>query len=117
MGRPLSDEQKKRYEESDRLFKGYKAWQKEWYATTLSLCPPEMMKILRYVRSMPDSAEDDFLQRVTNLDWLMNGHSDIRILLLRVIAKRMDERDGVLDDPLPPETNMYFEAKRILNVR
>lgn len=115
--KPLSAEQKKRYEEQDRLLVGFKGWREEWFANTLALCPPEMMKILRYVRSMPDSAEDDFLRRIVTVEWLMNGHPDIRMMLLRVIARRMDERDGILNDPLPPETNMFFKARQILNVR
>ena len=113
----ISDAEKKRFEESDRLIAAFKVYRDEWFTTTLQSCPDEMIRILRYVRDMPISAEDDFLERIQKLEWLMQGHPDIRFMLLRVIAKRMDQLYGVLNDPMPPETNMFFKARQILGVR
>lgn len=112
----ISPERQKKQREDRVLLRGYNLWRQEWYTKTLALCPPEMVKILRYVREMPDSAEDDFLERIQKLEWLMTGHPDIRFMLLRVIARRMEDKYG-LNDPLPPETNMFFKAREILNVR
>lgn len=115
--RKMSDAEKKKYEESNRLLSAYKKSKQEWFNVTLSLCPEEMIKILRYVRQMPVSAEDDFLDRMQKIDWLMQSHADVKLLLLRVIARRMDDLHGELDDPLPPNTNMFFKARSILGVR
>lgn len=114
----LNDALIKKYKETDRLLKAHKVWREEWFSNTLAACPPEMMKILKYVRAMPASAEDDFLQRIQNIDWLINGSNDVKMLLLRVISRRVDEQQGyILDDPLPPGTNMFFKAKDVLKVR
>lgn len=115
--RKISDDERRRYDESDRLLTAFKVHRREWFENTLAMCPEEMMRILRYVRSMPPHAEDDFLERIQELEWLNNSHPDVKFLLLRVIAKRMDERFGLLNDPLPPETNMFFKARTILGVR
>lgn len=117
--RKISDAEKKRYEESDRLLAAFKEHRQEWFKITLSSCsrPEEMMKILRYIRDMPSESERDFIARLSNLDWVLNESSEVRMMILRVIAKRVDKRYGDLDDPLPPKTNMFFEARRILGVR
>lgn len=107
----------KRYEESDRLMQAHKLYRKEWFENALARCPAEMMKILRYVRAMPCADEDDFLNRIVKLTWLMNAEDDVKFMLLRVIAKRMDEINGGFDDPLPPDTNMFFKARELLGVR
>lgn len=106
----------KRYEESDRLLAAFKITREEWFKTTLASCPASAIKVLRYVREMPRNAEDDFLLRMQNLGWLMGGSQDVKIMMLRVIEKRL-ENVAVLNDPIPPQTNMYFKAKQILQVR
>lgn len=115
----ISDEQRKRYEESDRLLAAHKVYRREWFEKTVAECarPDEMMRILRYIERMPPAAERDFITRLPGIDWLMGGEPDVRLVVLRVIGKRVDKLYGELDDPLPPRTNMYFEAKRILAVR
>jgi hypothetical protein len=117
--RKISDAEKKRYEEGDRLLAGYKAHIKEWFKSTVDECvrPDEMMRMLRYIKDMPPAAERDFISRLAGLRWLLDSEPDVRLVVLRVIAKRVDKLYGELDDPLPPKTNMFFEAKRILAVR
>ena len=112
----MSAEVLKRYEETDRLVSVYKVGRQEWFNQILSTCPPEAIKVLRYVRQMPKQAEDDFLNRMQSLEWLMAGSADVKLMVLRVIEKRM-ESIAVLNDPLPPQTNMYFKARDILQVR
>lgn len=115
----ISDEQRKRYEETDRLLAAHKVYRKEWYEATIASCsrPDEMMRILRYIRTMPPAAERDFITRLPGITWIMDASDDVRLMVLRVIGKRVDKLYGELDDPLPPKTNMFFEAKRILGVR
>jgi hypothetical protein len=117
--RKISDAEKKRYEEGDRLLARYKVHVKEWFQSTIDECarPDEMMRMLRYIRTMPPAAERDFISRLSGLRWLLDSEPDVRLVVLRVIAKRVDKLYGELDDPLPPKTNMFFEAKRILAVR
>ncbi len=117
--RKISDAEKKRYKEGDRLLSGYKTARKEWFHSTVAECvrPEEMMRMLRYIRTMPPAAERDFISRLPGLRWLLDSEPDVRLVVLRVIARRVDKLYGELDDPLPPKTNMFFEAKRILAVR
>lgn len=117
--RRISDDEKKRYEEGDRLLARYKIHIKEWFKSTVDECarPDEMMRMLRYIRTMPPAAERDFISRLSGLRWLLDSEPDVRLVVLRVIARRVDKLYGELDDPLPPKTNMFFEAKRILAVR
>jgi len=117
--RKLSDAEKKRYEETDRLFAAHKVYRQEWFTSTVSRCarPDELMRILRYIREMPPAAERDFITRLSGLRWLLDSEPDVRYAVLRVIAKRVDKLYGELNDPLPPRTNMFFEARRILGVR
>jgi hypothetical protein len=116
--RKISDAEKKRYEEKDRLTAAYKVYRQEWFDSTLASCarPEEMMRILRYIRSMPPAAERDFISRLSGLRWILDSEPDVRLVVLRVIGRRVDKLYGELDDPLPPRTNMFFEAKRILGV-
>lgn len=115
----ISDAEKKRYEEVDRLLVAHKAYRQEWFEQTVARCsrPDEMMRILRYIRDMPPAAERDFIARLPGIGWLMDSAPDVRLVVLRVIAKRVDKLYGELNDPLPPRTNMFFEARRILGVR
>jgi hypothetical protein len=115
----ISDAQLKRYEETDRLLAAHNVYRQEWYASTVAGCarPDELMRILRYIREMDPSAERDFIARLADLDWILNASDDVRFAVLRVIAKRVDKLYGELDDPLPPRTNMFFEARKILGVR
>lgn len=115
----ISEEQRKRYEESDRLLAAHKVHRREWFEQTVAASPrpDEMMRILRYIRDMPPAAERDFIARLPGVVWLINSAPDVRLVVLRVIAKRVDKLYGELNDPLPPGTNMFFEARRILGVR
>lgn len=117
--RKISAAEKKRYEEVDRLLVAHKAHRQEWFKQTVAGCarPDEMMRILRYIRDMPPAAERDFIARLPGIGWLMDSVPDVRLAVLRVIAKRVDKLYGELNDPLPPGTNMFFEARRILGVR
>ena len=115
----ISNEQRERYAENDRLFRTYKATQALWFKETLASSerPAELMKILRYIRAMPVDKEQDFIERIVKVDWVMNSPPDVRMLILRVVGARMDELNGEFNDPMFPDTNMFFEIKRLLNVR
>jgi hypothetical protein len=115
----ISDEQRERYAENDRLLKSYKAARALWFKETLASSerPEELMKILRYIRSMPVDQEQDFVDRISKVDWIMNSSPDVRRLILRVVGARMDDLNGEFNDPLFSETNMFFEVKRVLDVR
>ncbi len=117
--RKLSDAEKKRYAETDRLLVAHKANRQLWFKETVAGCarPDEMMRMLRYIRDMSPAAERDFISRLSGLRWLLDSAPDVRLVVLRVIAKRVDKLYGELDDPLPPRTNMFFEARKILGVR
>lgn len=117
--RRISDAEKKRYAEGDRLLAAHKVYRQEWFKSTVAECarPDELMRMLRYIREMPPAAERDFISRLSGLRWLLDSPPDVRFVVLRVIAKRVDKLYGELNDPFPPKTNMFFEARKVLGVR
>lgn len=117
--RKISEEEKRRYAERDRLLKGYRAAREAWFKETLANCerPDEMMKILRYIRSMPVEKEQEFIDHIGTVDWIVNSSNDVRMMILRVVGARHEALYGFYDDPLPPGTTMFHEIKRVLNVR
>lgn len=54
--------------------------------------------------------------------WVLNAPDDVRFMALRIIdnhCNRMALREGrqTLDDPLPPDTSLYFVCRDLLRVR
>ena len=116
--RKPSDEQLLKMASNDRLLRGFKVWRVRWWRMTLKQSNPEIIKLLRYLRTMPPLMEQDFIDWLPKTDWLMRSPPDVRLLVLRSISRRQDRQRGFdLDDPMPPADDMFFKAKTILGVR
>lgn len=116
--RKPSDEQLLKMASNDRLLRGFKVWRVRWWRMTLKQSNPEIIKLLRYLRTMPPLMEQDFIDWLQKTDWLMRSPPDVRLLVLRSISRRQDRQRGFdLDDPMPPTDDMFFKAKTILGVR
>lgn len=104
--------------EKQRLTHAYKLWQREVRTETLT-SEPRLRDFMRYLRTVTPEDGDEMLAEVT-LSWLPQAAQSVRIFALRLIdrhAGRLARRmgDEPLNDPLPPETNVYLRAREILH--
>lgn len=114
---PSALEQK--MEEKQRLTKLYKAWQREVRTATLAL-EPRLRAFHRYLRTVKPEQGDELLEQIRISPWLTKADQSVRIFALRLIdrhANRLARQIGrePLDDPMPPETSVYFEARALLH--
>jgi len=104
--------------EKQRLTRAYKAWQREVRIETLA-SEPRLRDFMRYLRTVKPHDGDELLQAVRS-SWLPRSTQAVRIFALRLIdrhAGRLARQlgDEPLNDPLPPETNVYLQAREILH--
>lgn len=104
--------------ERQRLSKGYRIIQRRERETTLAH-EPRLRDFLRYLRTVKPEQSDDLIQAIKE-SWLPKSVQAVRIFALRLIARhcdRLNRQAGreALDDPIPPETSVYFEAKALLH--
>lgn len=104
--------------EKQRLTRAYKVWQREVRTETLA-SEPRLRDFMRYLRTVTPEDGNDMLAAVTS-SWLPKAAQNVRIFALRLIdrhAGRLARRmgDEPLNDPLPPETNVYLRAREILH--
>ncbi len=102
------------------LGKAARAADKAWREKTLVECedPAAMESIVGWLkRAGPDDGEA-IVETVTQAAGLFKG-SDARRMILQAVDKasqRIRRKMGLreLDDPLPPETNVFLECREIL---
>ncbi len=104
--------------EKSRLWRAYRAAKKQQWA---ELCAkePRMAVFRKAVRRMRTGAE--LLVWLAD-HWVRCAEQDVRHAALQQInrhADRMARAEGraVLDDPLPPATNVFLAAREMLAVR
>ncbi|MET0365634.1 MAG: hypothetical protein ABW169_13375 [Sphingobium sp.] len=105
-------------EEKQRLNKTYRRWKAECNRAAV-MAEPRLVGFMRYLRSVHAEHAQELLEAVRT-SWLVTASQDVRIFALRMISARCDKINrefGVeaLDDPLPPETNVYFQARELLH--
>lgn len=108
----------KKMAEKQRLTRAYKLWQRKVREETL-VEEPRLRDFMRYLRTVQPEQSDELLEQV-RVSWLMDAPQAVRIFALRLIARhcdRINRRVGneALDDPMPPETSVYFEARGMLH--
>lgn len=108
----------KKMAERQRLTRAYKLWQRKVREETL-VQEPRLRDFMRYLRTVKPEEGDDLLEQVRG-SWLPASSQAVRIFALRLIAShcdRLNRRAGneALDDPMPPETSVYLEAREILH--
>lgn len=115
--RPLSELEKKMAEKR-RLNSAYRAWKRQWRTEQLS-AEPRLRDFMRYLRTVrPVNAHD--LVDAISCSWLAHAARDVRLFALELISRhcdRINRRLGFepLDDPMPPETTLYFECRELLH--
>lgn len=105
-------------EEKQRLNKAYRRWRAECNRAAV-IAEPRLVGFMRYLRSVQAEHARELIEQVRT-SWLVSASQDVRIFALRMISARCDKINrefGVeaLDDPLPPETSVYFEARALLH--
>jgi hypothetical protein len=101
--------------EKQRLSRAYRAWKRAW-AREQYAAEPRLKNFRRYLRSVTDGEE---LLEAIGTSWLPASPVEVRLFALRLVDARCQRLrllagEELLDDPWPPETNVYFEAKAML---
>lgn len=116
MSAPRTLEEKQ--DEQNRLAKAYRAWKREQWAE-LTTQEPRLVEFKKALKSMRDPQQ--VLAFVAE-SWVRHAPEPIRRAALRLIdahsnrEKRFAGRP-IFDDPLPPETNVFFTVKGMLALR
>ncbi len=103
--------------EKQRLARDYRAWKRAWTREQLT-AEPRLKAFRRYLKQVGPEDGEELLEAI-GTSWLPAAPVDVRLFALRLVDQRC-ERIRLLmgiepqDDPLPPETCIYFEARAIL---
>lgn len=105
-------------EEKQRLSARYRKWKTSEARATLA-SEPRLRDFNRYLRRVQPQDAGELIEAVAT-SWLPASPQDVRIYALRMIDRhcnRLNLRMGneILDDPMPPETSVYFLAREILH--
>jgi hypothetical protein len=104
--------------EKQRLSRAYRIWRRGQTKEILA-GEPRLARFLRYLRTVTAETGDELLEAIAVSDWLRSAPESVRVFALRMIDARCNRinrtfGNEALDDPLPPETNIYLRARDIL---
>jgi len=105
-------------EERARLTRAYKALKRAERIEILK-AEPRLLDFMRYLRRITADQGDELLEAIAASDWLMHAPQLVRAFALSRIARRQEKIRLMLglvpmDDPMPPETSLFFEAQKLL---
>ena len=105
-------------EERARLSKAYRAL-KRLERIDILKSEPRLLHFMRYLRRITADQADELLEAIAESDWLMSAPQSVRAFALSRIARKQEKirlNEGLLplDDPMPPETSLFFEAQKLL---
>lgn len=105
-------------EEKQRLSKAYKASRRLARIAILKE-EPRLLDFMRFLRRVGPDNGGELLEALAACDWLKNASQNIRLFALERIARRADKillaiGETPFCDPMPPETNVYQQARAIL---
>lgn len=114
--KPLSALDKK-MQERGRLADRYRAMKRIERIGILAE-EPRLRDFLRYLRKVGPEDGDELVEALGD-SWLRTASGSVRFFALHLIARRSDkirQQLGLptLDDPLPPETSVFFRARDVL---
>ena len=104
--------------EKQRLSRAYRVWKKEWRGGVLAV-EPRLRDFLKYLRTVRPAQSDELIAAIRT-SWLAQAARDVRLFALELVSRHCDRINRqmgfeALDDPLPPQTSLYFEARAILH--
>lgn len=109
-----------RMEEKARLTRAYRIAKRAERIAILE-SEPRLLNFMRYLRSVGADQGSELLDAIGASDWLPGAPQAVRAFALSRIARRQEKIRLLvglvpLDDPLPPETSLFFEAQKLLRV-
>ena len=104
--------------EKQRLTKAYLASRRARRAVLLEQ-EPRLRDLIRYLRRIGPDDGDDVIAAFGACHWLLNSSPDIKMFALELVARKEAQIKLALgfeplDDPLPPDTSVYFEVRAVL---
>lgn len=107
-----------RMEEKQRLTKAYRRWVRDCNRQAIAM-EPRLVGFMRYLRTVQPGQGDELVEAVAE-SWLPTAPQPVRLFALRMISARCDRLNRqlgleALDDPIPPETSVYFRARDLLH--
>jgi hypothetical protein len=104
--------------EKQRLSRAYRASKRGWRNATLA-AEPRLRDFLRYLRTVRPPGANELVDAVSS-SWLVSSCRDVRLFALELINRHCDRINRemgfeALDDPLPPETSLYFRCRELLH--
>lgn len=104
-------------EEKQRLTKAYLATRRARRAELLEQ-EPRLRDLIKYLRKLGPEDGDELIEAVRE-SWLMRASQEIRLFALELVGRcesRIKLAIGLvpLDDPVPPETSVFFEVQGLL---
>lgn len=108
-----------RMREKQRLTRAFRVWRRNEVKAVLA-SEPRLGGFLRFLRKVTPENGDELIEALSACEWLRAAPLNTRIFALRMIAARCDKLNRMmgneaLDDPLPPETSIYFQARALLH--
>lgn len=105
-------------EEKQRLTKAYLMSQRARRARLLEE-EPRLKDLVRYLRKVGPEDGDELIAAFQVCQWLRVASNDIKMFALELVSRKeakikLELGFEPLDDPLPPETSVYFEVRRTL---
>lgn len=105
-------------DEKNRLMKAFRAARRQEWAE-LTEQEPRLIEFKKALRTMREPAQ--VLSYVSE-SWVREAPEKVRRAALRLVGKHCDREKRfagrpVFDDPLPPDTNVYFTIKGMLALR
>lgn len=109
----------KKMREKQRLSKSYMRWRRQETKAVLA-SEPRLAGFLRYLRTVTAETGGELIDALAACEWLRSASQQVRLFALRMIDARCNKLNqqlgfDTLDDPIPPETSIYFRAKAILH--
>lgn len=108
-------------EEKQRLTKAYLASRRARRAHLLEQ-EPRLRDLVKYLRKIGPEDGEELIAAFSACQWLLRASPEIKMFALELVARteskiKLSLGFEPLDDPLPPETSVYFEVRGILRSR
>jgi len=108
----------KKMEEKQRLTKAYLASQRARRARLLEQ-EPRLKGLISYLRKVGPEDGDELIAAFSACQWLLSSSAEVKMFALELVSRkeaklRLEIGEQPLDDPLPPDTSVYFEVRSLL---
>jgi hypothetical protein len=106
-----------KFAESKRLSNAYRAMKRKERSAIIA-SEPRLLDFIRYLRRVTADDGDELLEAIAT-SWLPKAAGSVRFFALNLVGRKTDKIKQslglpILDDPMPPETNVFFRARDIL---